>query len=291
MEPCNLFITVVILYGCFESSWGFALGSAGKPVMRPAAPLITKEMRGILRHERGSAAAHNQAELSHAQERDHKLRREAFLAAAYRTIEKKGLEGMTVRAVAREAGFTTGALVHYVSSMDKLLVESSEYAARYVRGDMEAMEALPDKLELLRQVVYLSLPLDEERRGNWNFWMGFWSVRCAMRPCASSPTPAIRNGSNAWSADRDGAGIRRSSRRYRPEARGQDVCRAGRRHRHADDAFGFPALRRRSAKNGGRLDRLVARPTRPLSTVRIERPRRPRSNGAHPHEAELAKAV
>jgi hypothetical protein len=33
------------------------------------------------------------------------------------------------------------------------------------------------------------------------------------------------------------------------------------------------------------------RPTRPLSTERIERPRRPRSNGTQPREAELAKAV
>jgi hypothetical protein len=33
------------------------------------------------------------------------------------------------------------------------------------------------------------------------------------------------------------------------------------------------------------------RPTHPLSTVRIERPRRPRSNGTQPHEAAMAKAV
>ena len=110
---------------------------------------------------------------------DHKLRREAFLAAAYRTIKKKGIAGVTIRAVAREAGFTTGALVHYVSSIDRLLVEAAEYAARYVRSDMELMEQLPDKLEALRQVLHLSLPLDEDRRGNWNFWVGFWerSVR------------------------------------------------------------------------------------------------------------------
>ncbi|HEY1837500.1 MAG: TetR family transcriptional regulator C-terminal domain-containing protein [Rhizomicrobium sp.] len=105
---------------------------------------------------------------------DHKLRREAFLAAAYRTIKKKGIAGVTVRAVAHEAGFTTGALVHYVESMDRLLAEASEYAARYVRADMELMEQLPDKLEALRQVVHLSLPLDEDKRGNWNFWVGFW---------------------------------------------------------------------------------------------------------------------
>ena len=105
---------------------------------------------------------------------DHKLRREAFLAAAYRTIKKKGIAGVTVRAVAHEAGFTTGALVHYDESMDRLLAEASEYAGRYVRADMELMEQLPDKLEALRQVVHLSLPLDEDKRGNWNFWVGFW---------------------------------------------------------------------------------------------------------------------
>ncbi len=105
---------------------------------------------------------------------DHKERREAFLAAAYRTIKKKGIDGVTIRAVAREAGFTTGALVHYVSSKDKLLVQASEYSARDVRTNMETAEALPDKLEALRQVLYLALPSDEEKRGNWNFFLGFW---------------------------------------------------------------------------------------------------------------------
>lgn len=105
---------------------------------------------------------------------DHKERREAFLAAAYRTIKKRGIDGVTIRAVAREAGFTTGALVHYVRSKDELLVQASEYSARDVRAQMEAMEALPDKLEALRQVLYLALPSDEEKRGNWNFFLGFW---------------------------------------------------------------------------------------------------------------------
>jgi AcrR family transcriptional regulator len=105
---------------------------------------------------------------------DHKERREAFLAAAYRTIKKKGIAGATVRAVAKEAGFTTGALVHYVDSIDDLLVQASEYAARDVRARMEAAEQLPDRLEALRQVLYLALCTDEDKRGNWNFFLGFW---------------------------------------------------------------------------------------------------------------------
>lgn len=105
---------------------------------------------------------------------DHKLRREAFMAAAYRAIKKKGLGGATMRAIAKEAGFTTGALVHYVNSIDTLLVEASDYSARDVRIRMEAMEQLPDKLEALRQVLYQALCTDEDKRGNWNFFLGFW---------------------------------------------------------------------------------------------------------------------
>lgn len=105
---------------------------------------------------------------------DHEERRKAFLEAAYRCIKRDGFAGCTVRAVAKEAGFTTGALVHYVDSMDELLVKTSEIAARDVRAKMLEMEAHPDPLISLREVLYLALPTDEDKRGNWNYWFGFW---------------------------------------------------------------------------------------------------------------------
>ena len=105
---------------------------------------------------------------------DRQERQEAFLAAAYRMIKKHGLSGVTARAVAAEAGFTTGALVHYVSSMDELLVKASEYAARDVRAKMVEAEHISDPVESLRAVLYLALPSNADRRGNWNFFLGFW---------------------------------------------------------------------------------------------------------------------
>jgi len=105
---------------------------------------------------------------------DRTVRREAFLAAAYRMIKKHGISGVTARAVAAEAGFTTGALVHYVKSMDELLVEASEFAARDVRANMLAVEEISDPLEALRGVLYLALASDAVKRGNWNFFLGFW---------------------------------------------------------------------------------------------------------------------
>lgn len=105
---------------------------------------------------------------------DHASRRELFMAAAYRMIKKRGIAGATFRAVAKEAGYTTGALLHYIDSMDNLLLEASEFSARDVRAKMEAAQRLPDKLEALRQVLYLALPSDADKRGNWNFFLGFW---------------------------------------------------------------------------------------------------------------------
>ena len=61
---------------------------------------------------------------------DHDERRLAFAEAAFRVIAKRGFSRVTMRAVADEAGFTTGALVHYFKSKDDLLIEASEHVAR-----------------------------------------------------------------------------------------------------------------------------------------------------------------
>jgi len=58
--------------------------------------------------------------------------------------------------------------------MDELLVEASEFAARDVRANMLAVEEISDPLEALRGVLYLALASDADKRGNWNFFLGFW---------------------------------------------------------------------------------------------------------------------
>ena len=105
---------------------------------------------------------------------DHESRREDFVAAAYRVIQAKGLAGANLRDVAKEAGFTTGALVHYVKSKDELLLAAAEYSARVVRKRMVMPERASPGVKALRDLMYLSLPLDAETRGNWNVWLGFW---------------------------------------------------------------------------------------------------------------------
>jgi AcrR family transcriptional regulator len=105
---------------------------------------------------------------------DHAQRREIFAAAALRVIMRDGIAGLTVREVAKEAGFTTGALTHYFHSKDQLLIEASEHSALLVRARMERAEKTEPALEAIRKVVALALPLTAETRGYWRIWVGYW---------------------------------------------------------------------------------------------------------------------
>lgn len=105
---------------------------------------------------------------------DHDERREIFAAAALRVIMREGIAGLTVREVAKEAGFTTGALTHYFHSKDQLLIQASELSARLVRKRMERAERTQPALEAIRRVTALALPLTAEHRGFWRIWVGYW---------------------------------------------------------------------------------------------------------------------
>lgn len=105
---------------------------------------------------------------------DHDERREIFAAAALRVIMRRGIGGVTVREVAKEAGFTTGALTHYFRSKDHVLIEASEHSAKLVRPMMDSHLAEKSGLEALRQIVYEILPHNAKMRGYWRIWVGFW---------------------------------------------------------------------------------------------------------------------
>ena len=119
-----------------------------------------------------------------ARQADHNERRKVFAAAALQVIGRLGLEGLTVREVAREAGFTTGALTHYFQSKDELLIAASEYAAEVVREPMDEIALEPSAREALRRLIYTALPTTATRRGHWRLWVAFWE-RAAHNPDVS----------------------------------------------------------------------------------------------------------
>ena len=112
---------------------------------------------------------------------DTRSRRAEFAEAAWRTIAARGLDAATVRAVARDAGASTGRLVHYFRSKDELMLEALRHAGRVVRERMNAIVAGARGLAALRAVLLDALPVDEVRGKEWRFWLAYWG-RAASEP-------------------------------------------------------------------------------------------------------------
>jgi AcrR family transcriptional regulator len=105
---------------------------------------------------------------------DHDQRRKDLARAAFTVITTQGLGNATIREVARVAGCSTGALVHYIDSKDKLLLEAASYGVSQTDERLEVAERDHKGLAALKQVLIELLPLDQRRANGWKIWFSFW---------------------------------------------------------------------------------------------------------------------
>lgn len=105
---------------------------------------------------------------------DHEERRAELRDAVWRLASRDGLEAVTLRGVADEAGCSTGALVHYFPDKEELLRFAFRTVADRVLSRLtEAEEATDDALELARAALVEGLPLDRERQAEVRVWFAF----------------------------------------------------------------------------------------------------------------------
>jgi AcrR family transcriptional regulator len=105
---------------------------------------------------------------------DHEARRAELAAAVWRLASREGLDAVTIRRVAAEAGWSTGALAHYFDDKEELLLFAFETVAdRVGRRIVKAAERARDPLELVRTQLVEGLPIDTERRAEVRVWFAF----------------------------------------------------------------------------------------------------------------------
>jgi len=105
---------------------------------------------------------------------DHEERRGELAAAVWSLASREGLEAVTVRRVADEAGWSTGALVHYFQDKEELLLFAFRTVAdRVGRRLAQAAERTSEPLELARAQLLEGLPLDRERQSEVRVWFAF----------------------------------------------------------------------------------------------------------------------
>ena len=108
---------------------------------------------------------------------DHARRRNQIGRALWRVVERDGMRGVSVRAVAAEAGVSPGSLRHYFSSQPELIVFAVELLVERVSSritDRTArIAAGEDPVAWLTDVFMEGLPLDSTRTTEMQVWNAF----------------------------------------------------------------------------------------------------------------------
>jgi AcrR family transcriptional regulator len=107
---------------------------------------------------------------------DHDERRRELLEAVWRVIVRDGIEGTTIRGIAKETGWSTGVLSHYFADKDEIIASALGLAYERIatRWD-EKLEGLAGATALY-ELVLDNLPLDAERKLETQLLMNYWSL-------------------------------------------------------------------------------------------------------------------
>jgi AcrR family transcriptional regulator len=105
---------------------------------------------------------------------DHEERRQAIAAAVCRLASQRGLDGVSLRHVAAEAGVSMGLVQHYFTTKDEMLL----FAFQVISGRVEkrigtALPQPPTARSLLRVLLTAMVPHDATSRFEAPLWVAF----------------------------------------------------------------------------------------------------------------------
>lgn len=105
---------------------------------------------------------------------DHGERRRAIVAAAWRIIADRGIDGITMRDLAAEAGYANGALSHYFAGKDEILCTAFEYVIESTNRRIERSVGRRRGLAALRRMCLEIVPATDETRLEARIAVSLW---------------------------------------------------------------------------------------------------------------------
>ncbi len=105
---------------------------------------------------------------------DHEQRRTQIAEATWRVILDNGMEGATVRNIAKEAGLSLGALRHYFSTQNELLIYAMNLVKERATNRINkiVMSDLPPK-EKVVSILMEIVPVNTETKAEMEVWLAF----------------------------------------------------------------------------------------------------------------------
>jgi AcrR family transcriptional regulator len=121
---------------------------------------------------------------------DHEARRQRIADAVCRLAARQGLEGVSLRQVAAEAGVSLGQVQHYFTTKDEMLLFAFQTTSARVEqrlgAAMQALAQPPTTRSLLRALLVAMVPTDAESRFEAPLWVAFLA-RAVVEPALASP--------------------------------------------------------------------------------------------------------
>ncbi|MFF7052404.1 TetR/AcrR family transcriptional regulator [Streptomyces griseorubiginosus] len=101
--------------------------------------------------------------------------RERILAAAMEMIAERGLEKLTMAALGREVGMSSGHLLYYFRTKDELLLQTLEWSEGRLGAERaRLLTRTATARERLDEYVDLYVP-DGHRDPHWTLWLEVWN--------------------------------------------------------------------------------------------------------------------
>lgn len=104
---------------------------------------------------------------------DHDTRREEIAQALWRVVRRDGIRAASVRTVAAEAGWSAGAVRYYFPDQEGLLNFAMDLVSRRVQDRVSALGQTGSPTELVLRYLEEVIPLDSERRAEFDIWLSF----------------------------------------------------------------------------------------------------------------------
>jgi len=102
--------------------------------------------------------------------------REDVLAAAMRMIAERGLEQLTMAALGREVGMSSGHLLYYFHSKDELLLQALEWSEGRLGAERGRLLTRSTATARERVDAYVDLYVPEGHRDpHWTLWLEVWN--------------------------------------------------------------------------------------------------------------------
>ncbi len=104
---------------------------------------------------------------------NHEQKRKSIAEAAWNIIKREGMEKASIRRVASEAGMSAGALRHYFSTQDEMLLFIMNYFLEEGKKRTEQKDWSENPLQAVEEILLELIPMDEEKKVETSVWWIF----------------------------------------------------------------------------------------------------------------------